>query len=124
MNSCGNILRQTGKVFFFFTIFIGIILFIGCFIRCPLNLKKLYGAIEVNYKYVLYGLTGFASWILLLACGLCLWRKNELCLWYYNNTVEHSENTEEEHEIEPYSDEKHGIENAGLNTVKSLEYIV
>jgi len=91
-------LQTTGKILFCFTLLVGIIMFLWCFIRCPANLSKLYGHTEVNYKYVLYFLSAFALWVLLLTCSCCLWHDNAVFLcwhWYQrNHHQKHSLTTE------------------------------
>jgi hypothetical protein len=101
MSTCKANLQKTGKILFCFTVLVGIVMFLWCFIRCPHNLSKLYGHTEINYKYVLYFLSAFALWVLLLACCCCLWRDSAvfLCWRRYhwnqeedNATIEDSKN--------------------------------
>jgi ABC-type nickel/cobalt efflux system permease component RcnA len=82
-------LQKAGKTLFCFTLLVGIVMFLWCFIRCPDNLSKLYGHTEVNYKYVLYFLSAFALWVLLLACCCCLWRDSAVFLWWHRYQRNH-----------------------------------
>lgn len=98
MSTWKNNLQKTGKILFCFTILVGIALFLWCFIRCPDNLSKLYGHTEVNYKYVMYFLSAFALWVLLLACSCCLWHDNAVfiwCNWYQRNHQQNDSPTED-----------------------------
>ena len=121
MSMCNISLRLSGKVMFFCTLCIGITIIVLCFLNCPLLLQQLRNDLEFNYKYLLYALTAFSLWSVLLTLGFCLWRRNEVMMWFYNGqTTECNEETrddddddddeEQEEKMNTYSNNKMNME--------------